>query len=403
MRASSRAPRAADHRPPGPVPADQGNTPVTIDNEAAALAALGWDSTFADAFAPFAAEGLGAARVVAEHRDRYVLAGALSAETSAVLAGALSAETSAVLAGRLRHDARSRLDLPAVGDWVAATRASSSVDVTSIHAVLPRRTAFVRKMAGDETAAQVVAANVDVALVMTALPDDVNVRRLERYLALAWESGALPVVLLTKADLSEDVAAHVAAAQSVAPGVDVIALSSVTGDGVGALARLLRPGRTAVLLGPSGAGKSTLANRLLSADHLRTADVRADGKGRHTTTHRELVRLSGGALLIDTPGMRELQLWDADGGLGAAFADIYALAAECHFRDCRHETEPGCAVRAAVDAGRLPAERLEHWRQLQRELAHLARRQDELAAAADRSRTKSLQRLLREHLRRKYR
>jgi ribosome biogenesis GTPase len=382
---------------------------VTIDNEAAALAALGWDSTFAEAFAPFATARLGAARVVAEHRDRYIIVGARAEETSAVLAG------------RLRHGARSRLDLPAVGDWVAATHASSPLDVTSIHAVLPRRTAFVRKVAGDETAAQVVAANVDVALVVTALPDDVNARRLERYLALAWESGALPVVVLTKTDLSEDIAGNIAAAQGVAPGVDVIALSSVTGDGVDALERFLQPGRTAVLLGPSGAGKSTLINRLLGTDLLRTGDVRADGKGRHTTTHRELVRLRVGALLIDTPGMRELQLWDADTGLGAAFADLRALAAECRFRDCRHETEPGCAVLAAVDAGRLPAERLEHWRQLQRELAHLARRQDErlrardqtgrsrtvdrigLAAAQDRSRAKSLQRLLREHLKRKYR
>jgi ribosome biogenesis GTPase len=364
---------------------------VTIDNEAAALAALGWDSTFAEAFAPFAAEGLGAARIVAQHRDRYVIADAQGAETSAVLAG------------RLRHGARSRLELPAVGDWVAVTRVSSSLDVTSIHAVLPRRTAFVRKMAGEETAPQVLAANVDVALVLTALPDDVNARRLERYLALAWESGALPVVVLTKTDLSDDVAGNMAAAQGVAPGVDVIALSSVTGDGVDALDRFLQPGRTAVLLGPSGAGKSTLINRLLGTDRLRTGDVRDDGRGRHTTTHRELVRLRGGALLIDTPGMRELQLWNADNGLGAAFADIHALAAECRFRDCRHETEPGCAVRAAVDAGRLPADRLEHWGKLQRELAHLARRQDQLAAAADRSRTKSLQRLAREHLRRKYR
>jgi ribosome biogenesis GTPase / thiamine phosphate phosphatase len=186
------------------------------------------------------------------------------------------------------------------------------------------------------------------------------------------------------------------------PGVDVVALSSMTGAGIDALERLLQPGRTAVLLGPSGAGKSTLVNRLLGAERLRTAEVREDGKGRHTTTHRELVRLPGGALLIDTPGMRELQLWDADTGLGAAFADIYALSDECRFRDCRHETEPGCAVRAAVAEGRLPADRLEHWRQLERELAWLARRQDQLAAAADRARTKSVQRLLRQHLRRKY-
>jgi ribosome biogenesis GTPase len=238
-----------------------------------------------------------------------------------------------------------------------------------------------------------------MALVVTALPHDVNPRRLERYLALAWESGALPVVVLTKADLDADVARSIATAQGVAPGVDVIALSSVSGDGVDALERLLRPGRTTVLLGPSGAGKSTLVNRLLGADRLRTGDVREDGRGRHTTTHRELVRLQSGALLIDTPGMRELQLWDADVGIGAAFSDIYALASACRFRDCQHETEPGCAVLAAVDGGHLPAGRLEHWRQLQRELAFLARRQDKLAAAEERARTRAIHRSARKWIR----
>ncbi len=364
---------------------------MTIDNEAAALGALGWDGTFAEAFAPFAADGLVAARVVAEHRGRYIVAGAQVADTSAVLAG------------RLRHEARTRADLPAVGDWVAASRSATADDVASIHAVLPRRSAFVRKVAGEETAPQVVAANVDVALVVTALPAEVNARRLERYLALAWESGALPAIVLTKTDLSDDVGREIGHAQALAPGVDVVALSSVTGAGLEVLDRLLQPGRTAVLLGPSGAGKSTLVNRLLGAEQLRTADVRADGKGRHTTTHRELVRLPGGALLIDTPGMRELQLWDADTGLGAAFADVYAFAAECRFGDCRHDTEPGCAVLAAVEAGQLPRERLEHWRKLERELAYLARRQDELALAADKSRAKSLERWYREHMRRKYR
>jgi ribosome biogenesis GTPase len=366
---------------------------VTIDfgsNEARALVALGWDPIFAAAFAPFAAQGFTPARVVAEHRDRYVVAGARNAEVSAVLAG------------RLRHEAPSRAELPAVGDWVAVTGASSAGDVTSIHAVLPRRTAFARKVAGDETTAQVVAANVDIALVVTSLPHDVNPRRLERYLALAWESGTLPVVVLTKSDLADDVAGHIATAQGAAPGVDVIGLSSVTGDGVDALERLLQPGRTAVLLGPSGAGKSTLINRLLSAERLRTAAVREDGKGRHTTTHRELVRLHGGALLIDTPGMRELQLWDAGAGLGAAFSEIYALATQCRFGDCRHDTEPGCAVLAAVDTGRLCADRLEHWRQLQRELAYLARRQDKLATAEERAKTRAVHRMARKWMRDKY-
>jgi ribosome biogenesis GTPase len=366
---------------------------VTTENDAAArafLAALGWDSAFTAAFAPYATEGLAPARVLAEHRDRFVVAGHHGPDTSAVLAG------------RLRHEARSRADLPAVGDWVAVSRPSGSGDMTSIHAVLPRRTAFVRKVAGDETAAQVVAANVDVALVVTALPHDLNLRRLERYLALAWESGAIPAVVLTKADLDDDVAGSVAAAQGIAPGVDVIALSSVTGDGFDALELLLQPGFTAALLGPSGAGKSTLINHLLGADQLRTGGVREDGKGRHTTTHRELVRLGSGALLIDTPGMRELQLWDADAGIGAAFSDIYELATQCRFRDCRHESEPGCAVLEGVLAGRLAADRLDNWRQLQRELAFLARRQDRLAAAEDRAKVRAIHRSARKWIRDKY-
>jgi ribosome biogenesis GTPase / thiamine phosphate phosphatase len=265
----------------------------------------------------------------------------------------------------------------------------------------PRGRPAPRPGRGPAAAAQAVAANVDVALVVATLSRDVSLRGLERYLALAWESGALPVVVLTKTDLAEDVASSVAEAQLVAPGVDVVALSSVTGEGIDALERLLHPRRTAVLLGPSGAGKSTLINRLLGAERLRTAEARADGKGRHTTTHRELVRLRGGALLIDTPGMRELQLWDANAGLGATFADIQELSAGCRFRDCRHETEPACAVRAAVDVGRLAAERLESWRKLERELAWLVRRQDERAAALDKARAKSAERLGRARLREK--
>jgi ribosome biogenesis GTPase / thiamine phosphate phosphatase len=350
------------------------------------LAALGWDAAFARDFAAFEAEGRVPARVVAEHRDRYVVAGA-------------EGERPAVLAGRLRHQARTRDDLPAVGDWVAADAGSGTA---AIHAVLPRRSAFRRKVAGEATEAQVLAANVDVALVAAALPADLNERRMERYLGLAWESGAVPVVVLTKADLSDDVDAAVRAVRAVAPGVEVVATSAARGDGLDALARSLRPGRTAVLLGSSGAGKSTLANRLTGGEVMRTGAVRDDGRGRHTTTHRQLVRLAGGALLIDTPGMRELQLWSADAGLDAAFADVEALAARCRFGDCAHEGEPGCAVRAAVQAGRLDAERLASWHRLRRELARLELRQDQAAASAERAKVRTLHRALRDHTRRKY-
>jgi ribosome biogenesis GTPase len=362
-----------------------GNSPSS-DGFHARLAPSGWDEQWARDFDSLRAPGSVPARVVAEHRDRYVVRTA-------------EGERTAVLAGRLRHHARARDELPATGDWVAVDEGNG---MAAIHAVLPRRSLFRRKAAGDATEAQVLAANVDVALVAAALPADVNARRIERYLALAWESGAVPVVVLTKADLVDDVDAAIRGVRAVAPGVEVAAVSSVTGAGVDALARWLKPGRTAVLLGSSGVGKSTLTNLLAGGDALRTGAVRDDGKGRHTTTHRQLVQLRNGALLIDTPGMRELQLWTADAGLESAFADVEALAARCRFGDCAHESEPGCAVRAAAESGALDPARLESWRRLRRELAWLEIRQDEAAAAAERARVKTINRAYRVHSRRKY-
>jgi ribosome biogenesis GTPase len=329
-----------------------------------------------------------AARVVAEHRERYVVSDGVC-------------DRSAVLAGRVRHAAQARELLPAVGDWVAVT-AGDHEDVATIRAVVPRRSAFVRRAAGGPTAAQVVAANVDVAIIATALPADLNRRRLERYLTLAWESGATPIVVLTKADLIDDLDAAVAEASLAAPGVAVVGVSNITGDGIDRLTQLLPSTRTAVLIGSSGVGKSTLVNRLLRVERQRTAVVGDDGRGRHTTTHRELLVLQHGALLIDTPGMRELQLWNADAGLGSTFADVEELAANCRFRDCLHNEEPGCAVRGAVALGALAVERLEHWHRLRRELAYLALKQDERATAEARGRIKSLTRGLRSRLRDKY-
>ena len=364
------------------------------DKESSRLAALGWDASWAAAFdaadvvVHTREDGpLVPARVIAEHRQRYDI-------------GDADGERSAVVSGRFRHEARGREHLPAVGDWVGTSQGSG--DGTSvIRAVVPRRSAFVRKAAGDATSAQIVAANVDIALIVTALPADINTRRLERYLALAWESGAMPVVVLTKSDLSDDVESAVAEAALAAPGVDVIAASAVTGQGVDQLRSRLRPGSTSVLLGSSGVGKSTLVNLLLGAEHQRTAAVREDGRGKHTTTHRELMALENGALLIDTPGMRELQLWNADEGLGSVFADLEELAEQCRFRDCQHAGEPGCAVVVAVASGGLPADRLDHWHQLRRELAYLERKQDERAAAAARAQIRSLMRNVRAHIRNK--
>jgi len=329
------------------------------------------------------------ARVVAHHRDRYIVR-------------LPEGDVDAHLPGRLRHTISSPDELPAVGDWISVVRQSGDPPLAIIQGVLPRRSAFRRKTAGDVTAPQVVAANVDIAFIAAALPDDINLRRIERYLTLAWESGSTPVVLLTKSDLVGDAGEFIRDVRSVAPGVDVIAVSALTRSGTDAIAAILTAGVTAVVLGSSGAGKSTLVNALLGEDRQRVGEVRDDGAGRHTTTHRELIELPGGASLIDTPGMRELQLWSAADGIEETFREIATLAEECRFRDCAHVTEPGCAVLAAVERGTLDSARLDSWRNLQRELAYLERRQDAAATAAAKSVARSAEYLLRSRLREKY-
>lgn len=286
-------------------------------------------------------------------------------------------ELSAGLTGRLVHEAAPG-DLPVAGDWVAAARHSDGSGAT-IHHVLPRASAFVRRASGPGGGLQVVAANVDIALITASLNADLSPRRIERYLATAWESGAAPVVVLTKKDLCHEVEALKAQIEAVAGGAPVHVVSALTGEGLDALARLLSIGQTAVLLGSSGAGKSTLVNALAGHQVMATQAIIEEGaRGRHTTTHRELVLLPSGGLLLDTPGMRELGLWDADAGLTATFADIEAVVARCRFHDCAHETEPGCAVRAALADGALDPGRWRGFQKLQRELAHLDRREDPL-------------------------
>ncbi len=271
---------------------------------------------------------------------------------------------------------------PAVGDWVAL-RGELAV------ALLPRRTAFVRTAAGRTSAAQVVAADLDTVLVVDALGGPARLRRIERYLTVAWSSGAAPVVVLTKADLCDDVAAAVAEVAGAVPGVDVLAVSAVTGEGVDRLRELLGPGRTGALVGPSGVGKSSLVNALLGSTQVATGEVReADGRGRHTTTARELHRLPGGGLLVDTPGMRELALPD-DEGIDTAYADVAELAPACRFRDCEHRTEPGCAVQAAIADGRLDAGRLLGWRKLQAEAHRQVLRSDARARATEHARVRA--------------
>jgi len=304
-------------------------------------------------------------------------------------------ETLADVPGRLRHVARSRRDLPAVADWVAVDWPSRRVRATIRH-ILPRTSVFSRKVAGSETTEQIVAVNVDVAFLVAGLDRDFNPRRLERYLAMTWESGARAVVVLNKADVAENVGERLAEMAAIAPSVPVHAISSKLGSGLEQLAPHLQPGRTVALLGSSGVGKSTLINRLLGYDRQHTRDVREkDSRGRHATTHRELVALPGGALLIDTPGMRELQLWSAEDGVQGTFDDIAALASNCHFRDCRHDTEPRCAVKAAVRQGQIPAERLANYLKIQAELRHLATRQDALAEQAQKQQHRAIHRAVR--------
>ena len=320
------------------------------------LESLGADAAWLGAFKPHAAQGLILARVAVSQRDQYHL----YTET-----GELEAEAS----GGLWYRTPDRAGMPVTGDWVAARVAGP--DYAIVEAVLPRRTCFSRRAAGRREEEQPIAANIDLVFLVSGLDGDFNLRRLERYLTLATESGARPVAVLNKSDLCADLPARLRETQAVAGAASVVTCSARTGEGIDGLFGFVVPGQTVALLGSSGAGKSTIVNQLLGEERLRTAPVReSDNRGRHTTTHRELIPLPGGGALIDTPGMRELQLWASHESVERTFDEIAEMAVQCRYRNCTHTGEPDCAVAAALAEGAIARERWESYRKLCREAQH---------------------------------
>ncbi len=298
-------------------------------------------------------EGLYLARVSEQHRDLYKVIGE---------GGEIQARSS----GKLGHAAADPTEFPAVGDWVMVDRLEDRGGSAVIHHVLPRQSALIRQSAGRESTGQIIAANIDTIFICMSLNEDFNLRRLERYLTIAWDSGASPVAVLTKADLCTDLSEKLSEIAVVSVGVPVLTCSAQDGSGFDELRSQIKPGETVAFVGSSGVGKSTLINRLLGQERLATGDIReADGRGRHTTTHRQLLRLPDGGIVIDTPGMRELQLYTGD--LSRTFEDVEEIAALCRFADCSHRTEPGCAVQEAIRSGKLSKERLDSYEKLQRE------------------------------------
>jgi ribosome biogenesis GTPase len=320
------------------------------------------------------------ARVAIHYRDKYILYGE-------------GLEFQGQVSGKFEYNAKGLHDFPAVGDWVAVQPPQGG-GMAIIQTILDRRSQFARKTAGSKTSLQVVAANADIVYLVSGLDDEINLRRIERYLTVAYESNARPIIVLNKIDLYPEYPVIVREVEGIAPGVDIVPISAKTEEGIERISSYLTMGITGALLGSSGVGKTTIVNDLLGESRYRTQEVREnDSHGRHTTTHRELVLLPKGGLLIDTPGMREIQLWGDAESLNASFSDIVELGLNCKFRDCRHEAEPGCAVNTALSEGVLDAARFESYKKLQKEIAYLARRKDD---SLQREETKKWKKISRE-------
>jgi ribosome biogenesis GTPase len=353
-----------------------------------ALESLGWNPSWAGRFEPHVAAGCFPGRVCVEHKGLYQFYGE-------------GGEGTAQVSGRFRHEARGRADFPAVGDWVAL-RQGPGDSLAVIHAVLPRDNQLSRKLPGKAIDEQVVAANLDTLFLLTSLNRDLNPRRIERYLAAASAAQLRPVLVLNKSDLSDRPQEAVELLRAAIPGVPVHAVSARTGEGLADLAPYLGCGQTVALVGSSGVGKSTLLNRLLGAERQPVQAIRVtDDRGRHTTTQREMLFLPQGGLVIDNPGMRELQLWDEDTDLDGPFADIAALAARCHYPDCRHQHEPRCAVQQALAEGVLEAGRFANYCKMQRELAYLESQRDAHAERRRKERDKKIHRAFNKDQRRR--
>lgn len=340
------------------------------------LESFGWNEFFANSFAPFAEQGYSVGRVAVQHKTQYELY---------TEHGEMRAETT----GKMQYAARSKEDLPVVGDWVIIRPRDQSM--ATIYDFLPRQSKFSRKAAGKKTEEQIVAANIDTVFLVSGLDGDYNLRRMERYLVVAWESGANPVIVLNKVDLCGDIAQVMQEVDAIALGVPVIVMSALNNQGLEELMSYIKKGTTGALLGSSGVGKSTIINHLLGEEILQTREVREDdSRGRHITTRRELILLPSGGLLMDTPGMRELQIWGGDEGIRDAFEDITELAQQCRFRDCQHHAEPDCAVQQAIENGVLAPDRFESYLKLQKEIAYLHRKEDKVAELQEKERWKKI-------------